>query len=148
MVGARRSTLHRPYIEAFQDLKKRGLIRFTGVVTHSHEPEVIQAAVESGAWDVVVTVYNFRQSHHEAVAAAIAAAAKAGLGADCHKTQAGVYWDRFRLRKINMRAALKWVVQNPDVHTTIPGLLELRRAAGTPRGAQEPGADAGGALGT
>ena len=36
------------------------------------------------------------------------------------KTQAGVYWDRARRRKINMTAALKWVLQDENVHTTIP----------------------------
>jgi predicted aldo/keto reductase-like oxidoreductase len=35
------------------------------------------------------------------------------------KTQAGVYWDITR-RKINMKAALKWVLQDQNVHTTIP----------------------------
>jgi hypothetical protein len=119
-VGTRRTALHEPYIKAFEALKRRGLTRFIGLITHSNEPEVIQAAVDSGRWDVVVTAYNFRQSHREAVAAAIAAAANAGLGVVAMKTQAGVYWDRLRLRKINMKAALKWVVQNGHVHTTIP----------------------------
>jgi len=36
------------------------------------------------------------------------------------KTQAGVYWDRKRTNKINMKAALKWVLQDENVHTTIP----------------------------
>jgi predicted aldo/keto reductase-like oxidoreductase len=36
------------------------------------------------------------------------------------KTQAGVYWDPARLLKIDMKAALKWVLRNENVHTTIP----------------------------
>jgi predicted aldo/keto reductase-like oxidoreductase len=36
------------------------------------------------------------------------------------KTQAGVYWSRPFGRKINMKAALKWVLQDENVHTTIP----------------------------
>lgn len=36
------------------------------------------------------------------------------------KTQAGVYWDRLQHRKINMKASLKWVLQNESVHTAIP----------------------------
>lgn len=121
-VGTRQSVLHEPYIKAFEALKQRGLTRFIGLVTHSNEPEVIRAAVDAGRWDVVVTAYNFRQSHREAVSAAIEAAANAGLGVVAMKTQAGVYWDRLRLRKINMKAALKWVVQNEHVHTTIPAI--------------------------
>jgi predicted aldo/keto reductase-like oxidoreductase len=37
------------------------------------------------------------------------------------KTQAGVFWDKERQSPINMQAALKWVLQDPNVHTTIPG---------------------------
>lgn len=119
-VNTRQSVLHDPYIKAFEQLKREGLTRFTGVVTHANEPTVIRAAAESGAWDVVVTAYNFRQSHGDQVADAIRQASEAGLGVIAMKTQAGVYWDRLRLRKINMKAALKWVVQNEHVHTTIP----------------------------
>jgi uncharacterized protein len=124
-VGTRKTAMHEPYLAAFEALKQRGLTRFIGLVTHSHEPEVIQAAVDSGRWDVVVTAYNFRQSHRDTVAAAVAAAAKAGLGVIAMKTQAGVYWDRFRLRKINMKAALKWALQDEQVHTAIPAFSNV-----------------------
>jgi len=119
-VGTRQTALHAPYIDAFEKLKREGLTRFIGITTHGNEPDVIRAAAESKAWDVVVTAYNFRQSHRDEVAAAIAEADAAGLGVIAMKTQAGVYWDRLRLRKINMKAALKWVLQNEHVHTTIP----------------------------
>lgn len=36
------------------------------------------------------------------------------------KTQAGVYRDRSRTELINPTAALKWVLQDANVHTTIP----------------------------
>ncbi len=119
-VGSRRTALHAPYIDAYEKLKRDGLTRFIGITTHGNEPEVIRAAVESKAWDVVVSSYNFRQSHRDEVAKAMAEADAAGLAVIAMKTQAGVYWDRLRLRKINMKAALKWVLQNEHVHTTIP----------------------------
>jgi predicted aldo/keto reductase-like oxidoreductase len=37
------------------------------------------------------------------------------------KTQAGVYWDKEKQHPINMKAALKWALKNPNVHTSIPG---------------------------
>jgi len=114
------TVLHKPYIRAFEQLKRAGKIRFAGIATHRNEPAVIRAAVKSGVWDVVLTAYNFRQSHHEDVRAAIGEAARKGLGVLAMKTQAGVYWDSLRRRKINMRAALKWVLQDENVHTTIP----------------------------
>lgn len=119
-IGNRETALYEPYIEAFGKLKKDGKTRFTGIITHENEPEVIRAAIESGVWDVVVTAFNFRQSHREEVRTAIREAAAAGLGVVAMKTQAGVYWDRARKKKINMKAALKWVLNEENVHTTIP----------------------------
>jgi len=119
-IGSRETALHEPYMNEFGRLKKEGKTRFTGIGTHANEPEVIRAAAESGFWDVVLTAYNFRQSHHREVRAAIDKAAEAELGVVAMKTQAGVYWDRWRRRMINMKAALKWVLQNENVHTTIP----------------------------
>jgi len=118
-VGSREA-LFEPYLEAFGRLKKEGKTRFVGLGTHENEPEVIRAAVESGFWDVVLTAYNFRQTHREAVRAAIREAAEAGLGVIAMKTQAGVYRDRARTKMINQKAALKWVLQDENVHTTIP----------------------------
>ncbi|MBI4720674.1 MAG: aldo/keto reductase [Chitinivibrionia bacterium] len=112
--------LHEPYMRAFEKLKHDGKARFLGVGTHENEPAVIRAAAESNFWDVVLTAYNFRQSHRDEVKAAIAQAAGAGLGVVAMKTQAGVYWDRTRTRKINMKAALKWVLEDTNVHTAIP----------------------------
>ena len=112
--------LHEPYMKAFEALKRAGKIRFTGIATHRNEPAVIRAVVKSGFWDVVLTAYNFRQSHREEVRAAIREAAAAGVGVLAMKTQAGVYWDPFRLRKINMKAALKWVLQDEHVCSTVP----------------------------
>ena len=124
-VGDRETALFEPYLEAFGRLKARGLTRFVGLATHENEPEVIRAAVESGVWDVVLTAYNFRQSHREAVRGAIRAAAEAGLGVIAMKTQAGVYRDRARTSMINQTAALKWVLQDENVHTAIPAVSNL-----------------------
>ncbi len=119
-VGSREAALHEPYLQAFSRLKAEGKTRWLGIATHENEPAVIRAAIESGVWDVVLTAYNFRQTHRQEIGSAIREAAAAGLGVVAMKTQAGVYWDRRRLRKINMRAALKWVLANESVHTTIP----------------------------
>lgn len=108
-------------VTAMQRLKKEGKIRFMGVSTHRSEHEVIDAAVESGVYDVVLTAYNFRMENRAKVEAAMAAAAAAGLGIVAMKTQAGVYWDKTRTKQINMSAALKWALQNKNVHTSIPG---------------------------
>ncbi|UCH84014.1 MAG: aldo/keto reductase [Candidatus Latescibacterota bacterium] len=119
-MGRKETLLHEPYIDAYAKLKRDGKTRFVGITTHENEPEVIRAAANSGFWDVVLTSYNFRQSHREEMDAAIQYAADRGLGFVGMKTQAGVYWDRKRTRKINMTAALKWALQNENIHTVVP----------------------------
>jgi uncharacterized protein len=108
-------------LELMVKLKEQGKTRFLAVSTHRNEPEVIQAAIDSEIYDVVLTAYNFKQDHSEKVGKAIEKAAKAGLGVIAMKTQAGVFWDEEKKHKINMKAALKWTLQNPYIHTTIPG---------------------------
>jgi predicted aldo/keto reductase-like oxidoreductase len=119
-VGKGDTVFHEPYLEVLEKLRRGGKTRFAGIATHSNEPAVIRAAAKSKFWDVVLTAFNFRQSHREDVRAAIHKAATAGLGVVAMKTQAGVYWDGSRKGRINMKAALKWVLQDENVHTSIP----------------------------
>ncbi len=119
--GSRETTLFEPLISAMDKLKSEGKTRWLGVSTHINEPEVIRAAAASGAYDVVMTAYNFRQPHRREVEAAIAEAARAGLGVIAMKTQAGVFWDAARQVPINMTAALKWSLANRSVHMAVPG---------------------------
>ncbi|MCK4943097.1 MAG: 4Fe-4S dicluster domain-containing protein, partial [Candidatus Aminicenantes bacterium] len=72
-------------------------------------------------YEVILTAYNFRQRNSLGLKEAIANAARAGLGIVAMKTQAGVYWDKLRTQPINMKAALKWALQNENIHTSIPG---------------------------
>lgn len=120
-VVTRQAALFEEYLSAMVKLKEQGKARFIGVSTHGNEPEVIRAVAGSGVHDVVLTAYNFRQPHVADVEAAMAEAAKAGLGVVAMKTQAGVYWDKERQKPINMKAALKWALGNENVHTAIPG---------------------------
>jgi hypothetical protein len=108
-------------LEALQKAKKTGKARFIGITTHSNEPAVIRATIEAKVYDVVLTAYNFLQDHREDVRKAVDEAVSAGLGVVAMKTQAGAYWDKERLQPINMRAALKWVLNDPNVTTAIPG---------------------------
>lgn len=126
-VSVREAVLYEPVLGALQKLKKEGKTRAIGVSTHTNEPEVIDACIESGVLDVVLTSYNFRQPHVKEVKKAIARAAKAGLGIVAMKTQAGVYWDRERTKQIDMKAALKWVLSDENVHTAIPGFTTFEQ---------------------
>jgi aryl-alcohol dehydrogenase-like predicted oxidoreductase len=123
----RESVLLDPVLRALEKVKKAGMTRFLGVSTHKSEPEVIRAAVEAKIYDVVLTSYNFRQDHHQEVQKAIGEAAAAGLGVVAMKTQAGIFWDKEKTNPINMKAALKWALRDPNVHTSIPGFTTLEQ---------------------
>ncbi len=121
-VSRKESVIFEPYLNAMKKFKKEGKARFIGVSTHSNEPEVIRATADSSEYDVVLTSYNFKMPHREEVKKAIDHAAQKGLGIVAMKTQAGVYWDgKEKQHPINMKAALKWALQDENVHTAIPG---------------------------
>jgi predicted aldo/keto reductase-like oxidoreductase len=112
---------YEPYLEILRQYKKAGRLRFLGVTTHTNEPEIIRAATDSGIYDVVLSAYNFRKNNREEIKKAIAYAADKGMGIVAMKTQAGVYWDAKEKKKmINMKAALKWALQDKNIHTAIP----------------------------
>ena len=110
-----------PVLEAMMNLKKEGRIKYIGLSTHSNEPLVINAAIDNGSYDVILTTYNYNQKHLAELNPAIDRAANAGLGVVAMKTMAGGFLDKERTQKVNTRAALKWVLQNPNIHTAIPG---------------------------
>lgn len=113
---------HKEIVKTMLDLKKQGKVRFIGISTHKNEPLVINTMVEDGIWDVVLTSYNYRQTYLDEMNSAIEKAAAAGMGIVAMKTMAGGWLDRERTKPVNAQAALRWVISNPGVHTTIPGI--------------------------
>lgn len=117
----RESVFFEPYLKAMENFKKQGKARFLGIATHSWEHEAIRAAVDTKVYDIVMTAYNFRKANGTEIKDAVDYAAKAGLGIIAMKTMAGSYWDKERTKPINASAALKWVLQNENIHTIVPG---------------------------
>lgn len=118
------SILYESTLNAMQKAKKEGKARFVGVSVHQNEPEVIQACTESKFYDFVMTSYNFRQKHYVKVREAIAIAAQAGLGVITFKVMGGEY-PVMTYSHINANAALKWVLQDPNVHSIVPGIASF-----------------------
>ncbi len=121
-VATEGATNHEPFLEAIVKMKKEGKARVIGVSTHANEPEVIEAVAKSDIHEVVLTAYNFQQPHLDEMHRTMEMAARAGKGIIAMKTQAGVWWDESREKMIDMKAALKWAIDNKNVHTTIPGI--------------------------
>ncbi len=111
----------KPLVNTIKKLKKDGKIRFMGFSTHRNEPAVIEAA-NADTWDVILTKYNYRLAYITELNNAIKKAASAGIGIVAMKTVAGGFLDRERTKPLNTSAAIKWVLSNPDVATTIPGM--------------------------
>jgi predicted aldo/keto reductase-like oxidoreductase len=117
---------HKPLINTLKQLKKDGKIKFIGFSTHRNEPLVIDAAADTDIWDVILTQYNYRLAYLPELQKAIKKAAAAGIGIIAMKTMSGGgFLDREKTKRINTTAALKWVLSNPDIATTIPGMTNF-----------------------
>jgi len=122
-----RSTMKPELLEALAEAKKAGKTRFIGVSTHTGQASVIDGAIDAKL-DVVLLGYNF--SMDPAIEEAIKKAERAGIGLVAMKVMAG------GLRRANadlaaklkregaMLAALKWVIKNPAIATTIPSMTD------------------------
>jgi len=140
-------------IEAQQMARKAGKIRFAGVSTHAGQKELAPAIVaRKDHFDVMLTTYNFAMA--PAIADSIRLVAEAELGVVAMKVMAGGERalrsnpDGERIKGILKRdggtlAALKWVLRNDHVHTTIPSITDMDqldenlRAMGAPFGASD-----------
>ena len=121
-VAKRESVFFEPYLRDMEKIKEQGKAKYIGVATHKFEHEAVRAAVEAKIYDVVMTAYNFKQYNLKELNESIDYAAGEGLGIIAMKTMAGVYWDKEKTMPINTKAALKWVLQNENIHTTVPGI--------------------------
>jgi predicted aldo/keto reductase-like oxidoreductase len=109
-----------------KQLKKEGRVKFIGVSTHQNQAEVIRAAIESKAYDVVLAAYNSTYPNIDEIKKAIAEAAKAGVGIIGMKTVAGLVGGGFggppkKASEQEITAAIKWSLENENVTTIIPG---------------------------
>jgi len=121
IVSKEEAVLKEDLMSAMQKMKDTGKAKFLGVSTHSNQTEVIRAATKSGVYDVVLVGINFMLDNQEEIREAMAEGARAGMGFIAMKTLAGVYYDDKIHNPINPVAALKWVLQDPNVCTCIPG---------------------------
>jgi len=111
-------------IKALEQLKKQGKTRFVGIASHSFTEEALKAAADAGVYDVAMPTYNFRITNKDSMNAAIAYAAKAGIGIIAMKTTAGVYSNKTG-PQMNSNALLKWVLQNENISSIVSGMTSL-----------------------
>ena len=136
-------------IEAQQMAKKDGKVRFVGISTHGGQAEVIPALIaRKDHFDVVLTAYNFTLD--PGFYTLLESAAKEGLGVVAMKVMAGGFrrvkpgdkvYDTLK-REGAMLSALKWVLKNPNVHTTVPSITDMDQLDENMRAMTSPFTDA------
>jgi len=121
----REYVLSGPILEAMTKLKKQGKIRFAGIATHGGCEEALRAAADAKVYDMAMTAYNFKTENKKAMSEALTYAAKAGMGIVAMKTTAGAARDKDRTQPMNINAALKWVLQNPNISSIVSGMSSI-----------------------
>src|ERR1035438_638546 len=118
-------------VEALQAAKKAGKTRFAGVSTHGGQQDLIPWLAKNPNIDVILTSYNFTMpSYMDAV---MAEAGKAGKGIVAMKVMAGGArggrggdaGNGIMRRDGALGSALKWVLRNPSLGTTVPSMTDM-----------------------
>jgi len=119
--------------EALQKLIDQGKVRVAGVTTHSGQETVLRAVRKHGFYKTVLVAYNFRSDTgvtatvkgalglSEGLSNTIRSVGESGVGIIGMKTQAGGYPSPPGGASPH-QAAIAWVLSNPGVATTIPGM--------------------------
>lgn len=117
-------------IEAFNQLKEAGKVKFTGVSLHGDDTVMVNEMAETGYYDVVLVMFNAALAGNTRLINALQNAADKGMGVIAMKTQCGGnrrHWkERYKDTErenieLNHSALLKWVLQHEFVATAIPG---------------------------
>ncbi len=118
-------------IEAVENLKQQQKIRYAGVSMHSNMAAAINAVANDGYFDVVMTTINFTLADDTDLLNAIKSAADKGIGVVAMKIMAGgSRWPNPESRKdytssTIATACLKWVLQNENIATSVPGYMNF-----------------------
>jgi aryl-alcohol dehydrogenase-like predicted oxidoreductase len=130
-------------MEAQEIAKKQGKIRFLGVSTH-RLPAVAPFILKTGKTDVVMASYNFTMAAE--VDPALESLHKAGVGLVAMKVMAGGFRRLRPADKLHstlqhegaMLAALKRVLKNPNVDSTVPSMSDAEQLEENLRAMREP----------
>jgi len=122
-------------MRVFEMAKRKGQTRFIGVSTHSNQAEVLNAAVEGGFWEAVLTGYNYNSPPE--LVTAIKGARQAGIAIIGMKNLITTERPRKPFPDIrdgntaitNQQALLKWCLEDRYVDTLIPGITSFEQLA-------------------
>lgn len=109
-------------LAAYAQLKKEGKIRFTGFSSHTNVAGCLEQALSNDFVQVVLIVYNHMEG--KKIEPLLEKVQKKGIGVVAMKTFAGGKQGNLKSfvnRKVSYsQAALRWVMNNPNINTCIP----------------------------
>lgn len=123
-------------MEAMQELKDQGKIRFPAFSTHVDWSEMLTAAADKGFYDVVLISMNYAMANDEKAYKAIQHATSKGIGLIAMKTQCQQDWykewlpaemQKYYVGGIMHGALLKWVLRHDLITTAIPGFTTFEQ---------------------
>lgn len=141
-VDSREAVLNEDFMRTIGEAKKKGMTRHIGVSTHEGHVAVLDAAVESKHWEVVLVGYNYMSPKE--LKKAIARTRKAGIGIVAMKNLLNpvnlATWDWNQIEDIRSardkaakitptQALIKWVLEDKNVDVTIPGVTSFEQLA-------------------
>ncbi|MDR1402415.1 MAG: aldo/keto reductase [Tannerellaceae bacterium] len=112
-------------VDLLLKFKADGKIKNIGLSTHANKPELIDAAIETGIYDVILVSYNFKLNNLKEMEEAIDRGVKAGIGFVAMKTMTGGAEDAEGKNRINGKACLKWAWKNENITMAIPGFTNF-----------------------
>ncbi len=124
-VRTREEVFNETNLEVLHQAKEAGKTRFIGFSTHRNMAETLNAAVDAGHYDVVLTSFNFSNAD-PALLEAVERAHGAGIGIIAMKTQLGDFPDP-QGGLTPHQAALKWVLENEHVTCAVPGTRDFQQ---------------------
>jgi predicted aldo/keto reductase-like oxidoreductase len=112
-------------VNMLKKFKEEGKIRHIGFSTHANKPEQIDEAIKVGIYEVILISYNFKLEILPELDAAIQRGVDAGIGFVAMKSMVGGVEDAEGKKKVDGAACLRWVWQNPNITTAIPGFTSF-----------------------
>jgi predicted aldo/keto reductase-like oxidoreductase len=129
-------------IKMLKKFKADGKIKHIGFSTHANKPAQIDEAIAAGIYEVCLVSYNFKLEILSELNAAIQRGVDAGLGFVAMKSMAGGVEDAEGKKKVDGAACLRWVWQNPNITTAIPGFTSFDLLDNCLEAAHRPDLDA------
>jgi predicted aldo/keto reductase-like oxidoreductase len=112
-------------IKMLKKFKEEGKIKHIGFSTHANKPAQIDEAIQTGIYEVCLISYNFKLDILPELDAAIQRGADAGMGFVAMKTMVGGVEDAEGKKQVDGAACLRWVWQNRNIATAIPGFTSF-----------------------